>query len=46
MVGLLGAFIPNNTARIALLFGPLLLAALVPTVLSYLWFRAEQRERA
>ena len=45
VVGLLGAFIPNNTARIALLFGPLLLAALVPTVLSYLWFRAEQRGR-
>lgn len=43
MVGLLGAFVPSNTARLALLLAPLSLAALVPTVLSYLWYRKEQQ---
>lgn len=42
LIGAIGAFIPHNAARIALLFGPLLLATLVPTVQSYRWYRAEQ----
>ena len=43
VIGLLGAFIPNNAARFVLLFVPVMAAAIVPTVMSYLWFRAEQR---
>ena len=44
VIGLLGAFIPNNAARFVLLFVPLMAAAIVPTVMSYLWYRAEQKE--
>ena len=43
VIGLLGAFIPNDVARFVLLFVPVLAAAIVPTVMSYLWFRAEQK---
>ena len=43
MIGLLGAFVPSNAARLTLLLAPLSLAALVPTVLSYLWYRKEQQ---
>ena len=43
VIGLLGAFVPNNAARFVLLFVPVMAAAIVPTVMSYLWFRAEQR---
>ena len=44
LIGLAGAFIPNDYARFALLFVPLIAACIVPTVLSYLWFRREQNE--
>lgn len=43
VLGVIGAFIPSNTAKFVLLFVPLLLASLIPTVLSYRWYRAEQR---
>lgn len=43
VIGLLGAFVPNDVARLVLLLAPLLAAAVIPTVLSYLWFRTEQK---
>lgn len=43
LIGFAGAFVPSNGARFALLFVPVLAAAVVPTVRSYLWFRAEQQ---
>ena len=43
LIGLLGAFIPNNVARFVLLFAPVMAAAIIPTVLSYLWYRAAQQ---
>ena len=43
VLGVIGAFIPNNIARFGLLLAPLLMASLVSTALSYLWYRAEQR---
>lgn len=42
VLGLIGAFIPSDTAKFVMLFVPLMAAAIVPTVLSYLWYRAEQ----
>lgn len=42
LIGTIGAFLPSNAARLVLLFVPLLLATLVPTVQSYRWYRAEQ----
>ncbi|HIX90408.1 MAG TPA: SdpI family protein [Candidatus Agathobaculum pullicola] len=43
MLGVIGAFFPNNIVRFVMLVVPLLTASLVATVLSYLWYRAEQR---
>lgn len=43
VLGVIGAFIPGDTAKFVLLFVPLMLASLIPTVLSYRWYRAEQR---
>ena len=42
VLGVIGAFIPSNAAKLVLLFVPLMLAAIIPTVLSYRWYRAEQ----
>ena len=42
LIGLLGSFVPNNTARFVLVLVPILAAAIIPAVFSYLWFRAEQ----
>lgn len=43
VLGAIGAFVPNDTVRLVMLFVPLLAASLVSTALSYLWYRAEQR---
>lgn len=43
LLGVLGAFIPNNIVRLVMLLVPLLAASLISTALSYLWYRAEQR---
>nr|WP_297172867.1 SdpI family protein [uncultured Agathobaculum sp.] len=42
VIGMLGAFVPNNTVRLILLLTPVIAAAVIPTVLSFLWYRAEQ----
>lgn len=42
LIGLVGAFVPNDIARCVLVFGPVMVAALVPTVMSYFWYRQEQ----
>ncbi len=41
-LGAISAFIPNTVARFVVFFGLLLVAVLVPTVCSYVWFRTEQ----
>lgn len=43
VLGLIGAFVPNNVVRLVLLLVPILAASLVSTVLSYLWYQAERR---
>lgn len=42
LIGAAGAFVPNDVARFAILFVPTTIAALVPTVCSYLWYRKER----
>ena len=43
LIGLAGAFLPNDAARLTVLLVPVLVAALVPCVMSFLWYRAEQK---
>ncbi|MGI6180536.1 MAG: SdpI family protein [Agathobaculum sp.] len=43
LIGLAGAFVPNNYARFALLFVPVMAACIVPSVKSYFWYRAESK---
>lgn len=43
LIGLLGSFVPNNIARFVLLFAPVMAASIVPTVMSFLWYRKERR---
>lgn len=43
VLGVIGAFVPNNVVRFVMLLVPLMAASLVSTVLSYRWYRAEQR---
>lgn len=43
VLGVIGAFVPNNMVRFGMLLVPLFAASLVSTVLSYLWYRAEQQ---
>lgn len=42
LVGLAGAFVPNDYARFVLLFVPLMAACIIPSVKSYFWYRQEQ----
>lgn len=43
ILGAIGAFVPYNVVRFVMLFVPLLAASLAAMVLSYRWYRAEQR---
>ncbi len=39
ILGFAGAFLPNDYWKMGMLFGPVMLAAIVPSVMSYVWFR-------
>lgn len=43
VLGVIGAFVPNNVVRFVILLVPLMVASLVSMVLSYRWYREEQR---
>lgn len=43
LFAILGAFVPNDTVRLVLVFAPMSVAVLVPTVLSYRWYQQEKR---
>ncbi len=43
IIGLIGAFAPNGVVKIVSLFVPTMLACIIPTVFSYIWFRNEQK---
>lgn len=44
ILGVIGAFIPNDIAKFVFLFVPLMAATIIPSALSYLWYRAEQEQ--
>ena len=44
ILGGIGAFIPNDIAKFVFLFVPLMAATIIPSALSYLWYRAEQEQ--
>ncbi len=44
LIGLCGAFVPNDIAKFITLFVPVMVASIVPTVFSYVWFRREESE--
>lgn len=43
VLGVIGAFVPNNVVRFMILLVPLMVASLVSMVLSYRWYQEEQR---
>lgn len=43
LIGAAGSFVPNEIAKFVLLFAPMAAAVIVPTVLSWAWYRAEQK---
>lgn len=44
LIAIVGAFVPNDAARLVLVCGPVLLSTLAATVLSYLWYQQEQHK--
>ena len=45
ILGLLGAFFPSDKVKMAMLIGPVMVATLVPYVMSYVWFRKREEKR-
>ncbi len=45
LIGLCGAFIPNDIVKFVTLFVPIMVACIVPTIFSYVWFRREESEQ-
>ncbi len=45
LIGLCGAFIPNDIVKFVSLLVPITVAGIVPTILSYVWFRREESEQ-
>lgn len=43
IIGAAGSFIPNEIAKFVLVFAPMAAATIIPTVLSWRWYRAEQQ---
>ena len=39
ILGFVGAFLPSDRAKMALLFVPLMAASIIPSIMSYVWFR-------
>lgn len=44
LIGLAGSFVPSENARMALLMVPLMVAVIVPNVLSFIWYRREKAQ--
>ncbi len=42
LIGLIGAFVPSSVIRFITLFAPVMVAVIVPTVFSYIWFNQEK----
>ena len=43
MIGVAGSFVPNEIAKFVLVIAPIAAAAVIPTVLSWRWYCAEQQ---
>ena len=43
IIGAAGSFVPNEIAKFVLVFAPMAAATIIPTVLSWRWYRAEQQ---
>lgn len=43
IIGAAGSFVPNEIAKFVLVLAPMAAATIIPTVLSWRWYRAEQR---
>lgn len=43
IIGAAGSFIPNEIAKFVLVLAPMAAATIISTVLSWRWYRAEQR---
>ena len=44
LIGVAGSFVPNEIAKFVLVFAPMAAATIIPTVLSWRWYREEQKE--
>jgi len=45
VLGFIGAFLPGDRAKMLMLFVPLMAAAIIPYIMSYLWFRSSRGEK-
>jgi len=43
VLGLVGAFVPNAMVKFIMLFVPIMITCIVPSVFSYIWFRQEKQ---
>ncbi|RGC56077.1 hypothetical protein DXA92_10000 [Agathobaculum butyriciproducens] len=43
IIGAAGSFVPNEIAKFVLVLAPTAAATIIPTVLSWRWYRAEQQ---
>ena len=43
IIGAAGSFVPNEIAKFVLVFAPIAAATIIPTVLSWRWYRAERQ---
>lgn len=43
IIGAAGSFVPNEIAKFVLVLAPMAAATIIPTVLSWRWYRAEQQ---
>ena len=43
IIGAAGSFVPNEIAKFVLVLAPMAVATIIPTVLSWRWYRAEQQ---
>ena len=43
IIGAAGSFVPNEIAKFVLVLAPMAAATIIPTVMSWRWYRAEQQ---
>ena len=46
ILGLIGAFVPDEKVKMMMLLAPVTAASVIPVVMSYVWFRKRQGEKA